>query len=33
MGLKPDHLIRKMALEYQMIDPFFDGQKRNGVIS
>jgi len=33
MGLKPDHWIRKMALEYQMIDPFFDGQKRNGVIS
>ncbi len=33
MGLKPDHWIRKMALEHQMIDPFFDGQKRNGVIS
>ncbi len=33
MGLKPDHWIRKMALEQQMIDPFFDGQKRNGVIS
>ena len=33
MGLKPDHWIRTMALEHQMIDPFFDGQKRNGVIS
>ena len=22
-----------MALEHQMIDPFFDGQKRNGIIS
>ena len=33
MGLKADHWIRKMALEQQMIKPFFDGQKRNGVIS
>lgn len=33
MGLKPDHWIRKMALEAAMISPFVDGQKRNGVIS
>ena len=33
MGLKPDHWIRKMALEANMINPFEDGQKRNGVIS
>jgi len=33
MGLKPDHWIRKMALEHQMIEPFVDGQKRDGVIS
>lgn len=33
MGLKPDSWIRKMALEQDMIAPFFDGQKRNGVIS
>lgn len=33
MGLKPDHWIRKMALEYGMIDPFEPGQVRNGVIS
>ena len=33
MGLKPDHWIRKMALEHDMISPFTDGQKRNGVIS
>ncbi|MCD4738072.1 MAG: dCTP deaminase [Anaerolineae bacterium] len=33
MGLKPDFWIRKMALEHQMIEPFFDGQKRNGIIS
>src|SRR5512136_1210260 len=33
MGLKPDHWIRKMALEKHMIDPFTDGQVRNGVIS
>jgi len=33
MGLKPDSWIREMALTQQMIDPFFDGQKRNGVIS
>ena len=33
MGLKPDRWIRKMALEHDMISPFTDGQKRNGVIS
>jgi dCTP deaminase len=33
MGLKPDFWIRKMALEHDMINPFFKGQKRNGVIS
>jgi dCTP deaminase len=33
MGLKPDHWIRKQALEHKMIDPFVDGQKSNGVIS
>jgi len=33
MGLKSDSWIRKMALEHKMIDPFTDGQKRDGVIS
>jgi dCTP deaminase len=33
MGLKPDHWIRKMALEENMIEPFEPGQVRNGVIS
>ena len=33
MGLKPDHWIRKMALEHKMIEPFVDAQVRNGVIS
>ena len=33
MGLKPDHWIRRMALEQKMIDPFVDSQVRNGVIS
>jgi len=33
MGLKPDRWIRTMALQHQMIEPFVDGQKRNGVIS
>jgi dCTP deaminase len=33
MGLKPDLWIRKMALEQAMIDPFVEGQVRNGVIS
>ncbi|MEW5827842.1 MAG: dCTP deaminase [Chloroflexota bacterium] len=33
MGLKPDHWIRKMALEHRMIEPFVDAQVRDGVIS
>ena len=33
MGLKPDHWIRQMAREHRMIEPFEDGQVRNGVIS
>lgn len=33
MGLKPDHWIRKMALEHGMIEPFVEGQVREGVIS
>ena len=33
MGLKPDHWIRKMAREQNMIEPFADSQVRNGVIS
>jgi dCTP deaminase len=33
MGLKPDHWIRKMAIEQKMIEPFVDKQIGNGVIS
>src|SRR5687768_8189621 len=33
MGLKPDHWIRKMALEQRMIEPFVERQVREGVIS
>ncbi len=33
MGLKPDHWIRKMAVEEGMIDPFADSQVSDGVIS
>jgi dCTP deaminase len=33
MGIKPDHWIRKMALEQGMIAPFVDTQIREGVIS
>ena len=33
MGLKPDHWIRKMALEQGIIEPFADNQARSGVIS
>ncbi len=33
MGLKPDHWIRKIALEQRMIEPFVDGQVHDGVIS
>jgi dCTP deaminase len=33
MGLKSDRWIRKMAIEHRMIEPFADGQVRDGVIS
>jgi dCTP deaminase len=33
MGLKPDHWIRRMAVEKGMIEPFADSQVRQGVIS
>ena len=33
MGLKPDHWITKMAREERMIEPFEEGQVRDGVIS
>jgi dCTP deaminase len=33
MGLKPDHWIRKMSEEENMIEPFAKDQVRNGVIS
>jgi dCTP deaminase len=33
MGLKPDHWIKKMALEQRMIEPFVDSQVRGGAIS
>jgi len=33
VGLKPDHWIRKTALEQGMIEPFADSQVRDGVIS
>jgi deoxycytidine triphosphate deaminase len=33
MGLKSDRWIRKMALEQRMLEPFVDGQVRDGVIS
>jgi dCTP deaminase len=33
MGLKPDHWIRQMASDQRMIEPFVDGQVRDGVIS
>lgn len=33
MGLKPDHWIKRMAQEQGMIEPFVDGQVRQGVIS
>ena len=33
MGLKPDHWIRKMAMEHKMIEPFIEHQVRDGVIS
>jgi dCTP deaminase len=33
VGLKPDHWIRRMALEHRMIEPFIEKQVGNGVIS
>ena len=33
MGIKPDHWIRKMALEQKMIEPFEEGLSRPGIIS
>ncbi len=33
MGIKPDHWIKKMALEQGMIEPFVDHQERDGAIS
>lgn len=33
MGVKPDSWIRRMAKEKGMIEPFVDGQVRDGVIS
>ncbi len=33
MSVKSDTLIRRMALENKMIEPFIDGQVREGVIS
>ena len=33
MGLKPDHWIARMAREQRMIEPFVEGQVRQGVIS
>lgn len=33
MSVKPDHWIKKMALEHKMIEPFIDGQVRDGAIS
>ncbi|MEP7359794.1 MAG: dCTP deaminase, partial [Anaerolineales bacterium] len=33
MGLKPDHWIKKMVHEHGMIEPFVEGQVREGVIS
>lgn len=33
MGIRPDHWIVKMARETRMIEPFEDGQVRDGVIS
>ena len=33
MSIKPDHWIRKMAVESRMIEPFVDNQVRDGAIS
>jgi dCTP deaminase len=33
MGIKPDHWIRRMALEHRMIEPYVEGSIRSGVVS
>lgn len=33
MSIRPDHWIRRMALEHAMIEPFAESQVRDGVIS
>ena len=33
MSIMPDHWIREQATQKGMIDPFIDGQKRDGIIS
>jgi len=33
MSIKPDHWIRRMALEHKMVEPFVDTQMRAGTIS
>lgn len=33
MSIKPDHWIRKMALEHSMIEPFAENQVRDNVVS
>ena len=33
MPIRPDHWIRRMATEHGMIEPFVEGQRRDGVIS
>jgi deoxycytidine triphosphate deaminase len=33
MGIKPDHWIRRMALEHKMIEPYVEGSVRSGVVS
>ncbi|MGQ9904887.1 MAG: dCTP deaminase [Anaerolineae bacterium] len=33
MGIKPDHWIRRMAMEHRMIEPFVEGSIRKGVVS
>lgn len=33
MSVKPDHWIKKMAIEHKMIEPFIDEQVRDGSIS
>jgi dCTP deaminase len=33
VSIQPDHWIRKMALDHKMIEPFVDGQVRDGIMS